>query len=100
MTNVNTLGFSQNQSQQVRAASASWAAANVRVGASLGLRALRSSHTGWWHDFYAASFLTLRCALLLSLRTARVRTQLSSFFFLFSKKRGAAEQCHIRPTAS
>ena len=66
MTNVNTLGFSQNQSQQVRAASASWAAANVRVGASLGLRALRSSHTGWWHDFYAASFLTLRCALQLS----------------------------------
>lgn len=58
MTNVNTLSFAHNQSS-MRAASASWAAANVRVGAALGIAALRNSHQNWWHDFYRASFLTL-----------------------------------------
>ena len=58
MTDVNTLSFAHNQSS-MRAASASWAAANVRVAVVLGFQALRASHKSWWHDFYPASFLTL-----------------------------------------
>lgn len=56
MTNANTLSAGN---MSTRAASASWAAANVRVGTALGFRALRTSHKSWWHRFYEPSFLTL-----------------------------------------